>query len=330
MPQNDPDFSSIKIIATQYSDSFFNEVIIESLTHGMYAALLSIVLWQILSSATIYRRQVKILAGVSVFMYILAIMHLAMFWFYARWTFITKGETEEKRYFTFMNYIASGHLIWAVMICNIVESTNILVADCVIIWRCWIIWEKNWRIIVLPCICTLCGLIFGILVILQQLVSSNNLQKNLSKGNWAMAYYVMALPTTAMCTALIVYRLTKVSKTRNSPHFTPNPYHHVIEMLVESSGLYVVVLAVFIVFEAMNSPYSNYPAAVLQSAIGIAPALILLRVVSRNTTSTGPPSDNMHSRPFKRLVRLQTGGSERGTGYNDVMIIGPEKTVQVI
>ncbi|KAK0439479.1 uncharacterized protein EV420DRAFT_1733679 [Desarmillaria tabescens] len=311
MSQTDSDFASIKKSAMQYSDAWFNAVIIESLTHGMYTALFAVVLWRILSSTTINTRQVRILAGISVFMYIMAIMHIALIWFYNRWAFITKGETEETRYFAFTNHMAAGYPAWALMIGDIAAGINILVADCVIIWRCWIIWERNWRIIVLPCICTLCGMTFGILGVLQKLAPSNSSQKNLSKEDWVMAYYVMSLPTTAMCTALIVYRLTKVSKTRNSPHFTPNPYHHVIEMVIESSGLYVVVLAIFIVFEATNNPYGRYPAAVLQSVIGVTPALILLRVVSGNTT------------------RWQMECSETSVDDNDVMIIGPQKTVEV-
>ncbi|PBK82701.1 hypothetical protein ARMGADRAFT_1090146 [Armillaria gallica] len=144
MSQLDPDFASIKIFATQYSDSWFNEVIIESLTHGMYTALLSVVVWRILSSATIYRRQVKILAGISAFMYTMATMHLAMRWFIARWAFITKGGTDEARYHALIDWTTTGaNFAWALMINDVAAGINILVADCVIIWRCWIIWDKN-------------------------------------------------------------------------------------------------------------------------------------------------------------------------------------------
>ncbi|KAK0439705.1 uncharacterized protein EV420DRAFT_1733671 [Desarmillaria tabescens] len=152
-----------------------------------------------------------------------------------------------------------------------------------------------------------------------------------SKGDsidWSMAFYIMGLPTTAMCTTLIMYHLVKVSKTRNSPCFMPNTYNNIIEMLVESSGLYLVVLVVFILFEVTSSPYSRYPAAVLESVIGIAPALILLRVVSRNT-NMGPPSDDMDSWPLQCPPRSQTEGGGTHVDTDEVMIIGPEKMVQV-
>ncbi|SJL11758.1 uncharacterized protein ARMOST_15166 [Armillaria ostoyae] len=259
MSQLDSNFASIKIFATQYSDSCFNAVIIESLTHGMYTALISVVVWRILSRATIYGRQVKVLAGISAFMYTMATMHLAMRWFYARWAFITKGGTDETRYHALIDWTATGDFTWALMINDIAAGINILVADCVIIWRCWIIWDRNWRIIILPCICTLCGLMFDLFSLLQLPA----LEK--SSINGGIVFYALALPTTIICTMLIVYRLSNASKTRNSPRFMPNPYFNVIEMLVESSALYVGVLAIFIVFEATNSPYSRYPQAVLVS-----------------------------------------------------------------
>ncbi|KAK0439491.1 uncharacterized protein EV420DRAFT_1752892 [Desarmillaria tabescens] len=326
MSQIDPDFASIKIIATQYSDSWFNEVIIESLTHGMYTALLAVVTQRILSSTTTRRRQVKVLAGISVFMYIMATMHLAMTWIYTRWAFITKGETEETRYFALMNPM------WALTISDIVAGINIFTTDGVTIWRCWIIWERNWRVVILPCICTMCGLIFGILYFLQLLEPSLHSQENSSGRTsirWGLAYYIMALPTTIICTTLIVYRLVKAIKSKSSPHFMPNLYHHVIEILVESSALYVVVLAVFIVFDWKNTPYSMYPGAVRDFGQGIAPALILLRVVSRNM-DTGPSRDDMHPLHLQCLPRSEREGSEAVAGDSDVMLIGPEKTAEVV
>lgn len=97
---------------------------------------------------------------------------------------------------------------------------------------------------------------FGVLLIFQELDPSKNSQA--TSINWGMA-----LPTTVICTMLIVYRLAKASATSKSLRYIRNLCYHVIEILVESSALYVIVLAIFIVFDAMNSPYNMYPQAVL-------------------------------------------------------------------
>ncbi|SJL13244.1 uncharacterized protein ARMOST_16683 [Armillaria ostoyae] len=328
MSQPNPDFASVQKIATQYSDSWFNEVIIESLTHGIYTALLSIVLWKILSTSTIHRAQVKILAGISVFMYIMATMHFAMRWFYTRRAFITNGETEETRLLALIDRATPGGPSWVMAITGIAVGINIFITDCVTIWRCWIIWERNWRVIVLPCICTLCGIVFGVFLIFQELDPLKDSQA--TSINWGMAYYIMALPTTVICTMLIVYRLAKAGATSKSLRCIRNRCYHVIEILVESSALYVVVLAIFIVFDAMNSPYNMYPQAVLDSVTGIAPALILLRVVSR-ISDRGLSDDDMHLRPLHRMSKSKTEGCVTHVdGDDEVMLIGPKYSFEMV
>ncbi|KAK0439703.1 uncharacterized protein EV420DRAFT_1583429 [Desarmillaria tabescens] len=229
-------------------------------------------------------------------MYIMAMIHLATVWFHTRRAIITKGETEETESLALADWITTVTPMWGMMINDIAAGMNILIADGVIV-------------------------LFGISCLLQ-------LREPIQlPANWGLAYYVMALPATIICTTLIVYRLAKAIKNKNSPHYAPNLYCRVIEILVESSALYIFVQGVFIVFDAMNSPYSSYPQAVLQSVTGIAPTLMLLRVVSTKNTDTSPLSDNMDSRPLQRLPRSQTEGGETRVDNDEVMIIGPEKMV---
>ncbi|PBK82514.1 hypothetical protein ARMGADRAFT_732030 [Armillaria gallica] len=325
-----PDFSSIQVLATQVSDSWFNGVIIECLTHGMYTALLAVILWRILSSSTAHATQTKVLAGISMFMYIMATLHVAVRWFYARRAFIANGETEETRFFALIDSLIAGGPLWVPTISSIVASINILTADCVIIWRCWIIWGRNWRIIVLPALCTLCGTIFDIFFLIQELTPLTDAQGKpvtpwgSNSINWGVAYYCMTLSTTVICTTLIVYRLARASMIGKSLHFVPNPYHQVMEIMVESAALYVVALAVYIPFIARNSPYSNYPQVVLASVTGIAPTLILLRVASRNS-EIGAPGSSMHAGSVQSLSKSDMEGSVTSSEDDDMMSITIEK-----
>ncbi|KAK0439683.1 uncharacterized protein EV420DRAFT_1486208 [Desarmillaria tabescens] len=307
MSQIDPDFVPIQVLARQVSDSWFNAVIIESLLH--------------VSSNTPHRAQTKVLTGISIVMYIMAVMHISVRWFYARRAFIVNGETEETRFFALTDSLVAGGLLWVPTISSVVGSINILTADCVIIWRCWIIWQRNWRIIVLPSICTLCGTIFDIFFLVQELTPLTDQQGKpvtpwgSDSINWGVAYYSTTLSTTIICTALIVFRLIRANRTGKSLRFAPNPYHKVMEIMVESAALYVVALAVYIPFIATNSPYSNYPQVVLASVTGIAPTLILLRVASRSPVS---------------LSRADTEGSVTSVEKDDVILITPGRRVEAV
>ncbi|KAK0460467.1 uncharacterized protein EV420DRAFT_1762739 [Desarmillaria tabescens] len=280
MSQLLPDFAPIEVLAAQVSDSWFNGVIIESLTHGMYTALLAVVLWRILSSSTSHRGQTKVLAGISVFMYIMATMHLSVRWFYARRAFITKGETEETRFYALIDSLIAGGPLWVPTISSVVASINILIADCVIVTS---LARHTLGAVVIF------GFRFGgaglsgkgtggsssflpyARYVEQELTPLTNPQGKpvtpwgSNSINWGIAYYSMTLSTTVICTALIVFRLTRASRTGKSLRFGPDPYHKVMEIMVESAALYVVALAVYIPFIATNSPYSNYPQVVLAS-----------------------------------------------------------------
>ncbi len=87
----------------------------------------------IVSSNTAHAAQTKVLAGISMFMYIMATMHVAVRWFYARRAFIANGETEETRFFALIDSLIAGGPLWVPTISSIVASINILTADCVIV-----------------------------------------------------------------------------------------------------------------------------------------------------------------------------------------------------
>ncbi|KAK0199291.1 hypothetical protein DFS33DRAFT_1401254 [Desarmillaria ectypa] len=315
MSQIRSDFASIQVLATQVSDSWFNGVIIESLTHGMYTTLLAVVLWRMLSSCTPHRGQTKLLAGISIFMYIMATIHFTVRWFYARRAFIANGETEETRFFALTDSLIAGGPLWTygakVMFeldLEVLDHMGKKLEDRRPSFAVHAMRNESW----FP--------VFDVFFLIQELTPLADSQgKPMTPWgseaiNWGVAYYSMTLSTTVICTALIVFRLARASATGQYLRFAPNPYHQVMEIIVESAALYVVALAVYIPFIATNSPYSNYLQVILASVTGIAPILILLRVVSR--------SPDLRSRCDK--------GSVTSAEKDDVTLIIPAKSVEAV
>lgn len=113
--------------------------------------------------------------------------------------------------------------------------------------------------------------VFDVIFLVQELTPLTDTQGNSvtpwgsDSINWGVAYYSMTLSTTVICTVLIVYRLTRANMAVKSLRLAPNPYHQVVEVVVESAALYVIALAVYIPFIATNSPYSIYPQVFLAS-----------------------------------------------------------------
>ncbi|KAK0439482.1 uncharacterized protein EV420DRAFT_1583481 [Desarmillaria tabescens] len=311
-----------QVAAMQLSDSWFNAVIIESLAHGIYTTLVAVLLWQIVSINILHRRQTKVLVGISVFMYIMVTIHIAMRW-----------------YFALIDSLIAGGPLWVSTIASVVASVNILMADCVIIWRCWVIWGRNWRVIVLPSICTICGILFDVFFLIQELTPFTGSQGGSSTPwgstsiKWGVAYYSMTLSTTIICTVLIVYRLVQARTTSLSLSVPANPYHRVMEVMVESAVLYVIALVVYIPFIATDNPYSLYPQVFLVSVTGIAPTLILLRVASGNqsgNTNPGSPDNTMRLGDLQSQSKLNANGSVTYMEEEDLRLIIPAKSKAVV
>ncbi len=66
-------------------------------------------------------------------MHIMATIHMAVRWFYARRAFIMNGETEETRFFALIDPLIAGGPLWIPTISSIVAGINVLLADCVIV-----------------------------------------------------------------------------------------------------------------------------------------------------------------------------------------------------
>lgn len=135
------------------------------------------------------------------------------------------------------------------------------------VWRCWVIWDRQWRIVTLPAVCAFAGtgktpkLLLSCLInfygpaakIIQ--LRSDLLDTTEDVGDtsgfssqiafFSAMYIALTLATTLLCTALIVYRILRVSGVRS--------YFGILEVLLESSAIYSLSLIVYLAFVFRDS-----------------------------------------------------------------------------
>ncbi|KAJ7643222.1 hypothetical protein B0H17DRAFT_1104685 [Mycena rosella] len=204
-------------------------------------------------------------------MYIMSTIHVATRWLLITKAFIDHGDTS-----TTATLALLQPPLWLAVLGAVVFSVNTLIADCVLIWRCWVIWSRNWIIILLPAMCTVAGGALGFRSIAEQ--AAYVLNPKLDRAafvDFATPYFALSLVTTSLATILIVFRIMTMSEpaTRKS-----KGYGKLIEIIVESAALYSVALIVFLPFLVQKSNDDAYPQAVLAQMTGIGPTLIVARV----------------------------------------------------
>ncbi|KAJ6473930.1 hypothetical protein DFH09DRAFT_468348 [Mycena vulgaris] len=206
-----------------------------------------------------------------VLMYTLSTVHVACRWLLIKNAFVDHADTPEST----AVYLVEPPL-WLTVFSAVVLTVNTLAADCVLIWRCWTIWNRNLLIVLLPIICTLVGAALGFRSIAEQAayVMNPNLDRN-SFIDFATPYFSLSLATTCLATILIILRI--ITMTEPSTRRAMG-YGRVVEMVVESAMLYSVTLIIFLPLLVTESSNDGYAQAVVAQMTGIAPTLIVARV----------------------------------------------------
>ncbi|PBK93689.1 hypothetical protein ARMGADRAFT_1079979 [Armillaria gallica] len=223
-------------------DKHLNTVTLYALTHGMYTGVVAVTLWAIASrEKPQYNRRLYFLGLTIVVLYLLAVVDLYCEWSITVSIFITNNRS----FWMAFKYTDDTPIVAWVIEMTAILST--ILADGTLIWRCWTVWGRSWRVVLIPIICT------TLAAISRGIVSYyNNVEDTPPRGlymakivNWAVLYPSLILATLLWCTIFIIYRILRVGGVTAGMRV----YHRVIEMLVESAAVYSIVLVILLVLE---------------------------------------------------------------------------------
>ncbi|KIY64976.1 hypothetical protein CYLTODRAFT_412931 [Cylindrobasidium torrendii FP15055 ss-10] len=290
-----------------YLDGKLNGGILAVMAYALYSSVFLISLYYILTAnradSTWYRRvDLTLLTCMWIFATVQANPTLVAYeWRFVQSIFIVHADTRESSF----DFSSSDHLEAFNTAQQILKQVNILLADWISIWRCWIIWGKSWKVLVLPVLCVTTNIVTWAFSFAQGLIPSTSRFVSLSSINWIVVYYSMTVFTNSVCTVLIIYRIIHISGT-----VALRTYRGVVEVLVESSVIYTLPYIIFLITYARSYYDANqgnmayiYPRALLTAVTGIAPALIMLRVYTGHSRkdSEWPSNSNVPPGAFSSL-----------------------------
>ncbi|KAJ7510903.1 hypothetical protein B0H11DRAFT_2215639 [Mycena galericulata] len=301
MSSDDADLFTIR-------DIYLNMTLVQAFAHGVYSGIFLLTLY-----AMIFKRKTPTHFFVAVIMmFTIATIQTAVHWAIIRNAFITHGTSPED---------TVGALLFPTLSLMVLSGmtlvANTLLADCVLIYRCFAVWNNDWRVIVLPTLTTLAGTALGILTVFEtaQFIQSGGDPNKFVDYNrfvdYGGPYFCMCLATTLLATILIVARIVWLTyDNAGTGAFKFSGYRAVIEMVVESALLYSVALVVYIVLLSGSATSNNdgYAQAILIEMTGIAPTLIVARV---SFGLARPSASWQHSGPsrFPSLAMAATGAA---------------------
>ncbi|KAG7453293.1 uncharacterized protein BT62DRAFT_915547 [Guyanagaster necrorhizus] len=250
----------------EFRNTMLNVTMMESLAHGIYTTVVVFTLWMI---AVNEKHRARIFMGaVIVTMYLIATTHLIVRWCYVRGAFISHGQTDETQF----DYLFNAPK-W-MLISSVSFTLNTIIADFVVVWRCWTVWEQKWIVAVIPSLCNIVGIGMRLRVPFRwlQYVSASDdatTRERVERSSDRLALAVHVYIGGDKLTQLQSHRSYKFSK--------------VICTLIESAAMYAVSMIVTLAFYKQGGLDANFPISITSTVTGLAPALIVAQVVCGST-----------------------------------------------
>ncbi|KAF8509049.1 hypothetical protein JB92DRAFT_2814410 [Gautieria morchelliformis] len=175
---------------------------------------------------------------------------------------------------------------------DMIYVTMIVLADTILVWRCFMVWNKNYYVIAVPSIMALATAISGYGAIARYYTPNPYTPTSVQ---WAEGMLTVSMATNIIVTLLTAGKIWKVAHGLGAMSFGPSQrrYHYVILLIVESG----VVMAAsktleFILFmlapndglDGLNALYIVMDC--MPQIMGICPTFIML-AVNRGFTSSG-------------------------------------------
>ncbi|KAF8180185.1 hypothetical protein BJ912DRAFT_634111 [Pholiota molesta] len=140
-------------------------------------------------------------------------------WYATKWQFVDNGDTRDS---VFVSLFDTPN--WSSIVGSILVFTCFVLADVLLIWRCFFVWNRSFRVISMPLLLLIIEIGLFLFVItylaLNGEVSTNAAIVNMF-NNFACAAYFTTSATSLLTTVLIAYRITlprdKAFATKNSP-----------------------------------------------------------------------------------------------------------------
>ncbi|KJA25278.1 hypothetical protein HYPSUDRAFT_53180 [Hypholoma sublateritium FD-334 SS-4] len=198
---------------------------------------------------------------------------------------------------------------------NTALVVSALLADSLLVWRCYVLWHQNKWIL---------G-IYTAALLVEIVLLPIWLVTNITLGplTFVSLYFIVSFTVTVISTILIIYRIFTVSRRADSKIA---PYRFTTEILVESGALYttnILVAGILLVLQAngAQAPWIIETSQILYSILvpvtGIAPTLITLRTASGNARPDAEWSQPISDIAFQAQESRRSAQESRPAGNNN-------------
>ncbi|TCD63101.1 hypothetical protein EIP91_006005 [Steccherinum ochraceum] len=232
----------------------------------------------------------------------------------------------------FIYYRGSGGAIqelsdiayWVNVMKAINYSCQTSIADWVMIYRCYILYGRSWKVIAALIVLWLAGIVSEVFSCFSEFTEHRATNLNSDRLTpWLTSTLAVTMTLNVIATGLIVYRIWSVERSstgmiiysRGSSERQGSALKRAMRIIIESGALYTVsVFLFFVTFLAKhNAQYATSDAVV--QVIGIAFNMIIIRISQRRSVDASGVESRYNTMPFFS----STKHGRRGGGQETIL-----------
>ncbi|KAF9039005.1 hypothetical protein BDZ89DRAFT_393324 [Hymenopellis radicata] len=181
------------------------------------------------------------------------------------------------------------------------DATLILLTffvDSLVIHRAFLVWENNWRVIVVPVLMLTTAIVFSVIRTIAVAEDIRALAMHSPIADGLLIFWVLSLVLNVVLTALIMGRLlsarTRARKYLGVHHATV--YTQIAAMIIESAAVYMLLTLAFVILFGLHYPAYNVM-IVLYPQVQVRQILLLVNLARVHVLSVHHFRNDHFARP---------------------------------
>ncbi|KAI8983404.1 hypothetical protein BD414DRAFT_418722 [Trametes punicea] len=251
----------------------------------LYGACIYVTLFFITTNALLRRPAGNPLRSdmvvVSVLMFVIATMHIATNFSRIILAFIVHADAPGGPA-AFFNELSN----FTQMFGSTLYVLQTLLGDAMVLYRCYLVWERKWTVIAFPCVLLLGSTAtgIGILYSFDKVVPQASIFV-VQLGHWITAFFSMTFVTNVICTVLVAYRIWAMN--RKTVSFRHRKLRPVMVLIVESGAVYSATLLALLILYNVDSWFQYVVLDAVSAIVGIVFSVIMYRIATGVSNAEG-------------------------------------------
>ncbi|PPQ84447.1 hypothetical protein CVT25_012547 [Psilocybe cyanescens] len=258
-----------------------------------------------------------VLSAISA-LYLLCMGTLTIQWYYFNYKISINGDTRES---IVKSILEGGAAFKFYALSEFLFYSIFVVSDGLLIWRCYHVWGRSKRVILVPSVLLLTEIVFVFTVTVLSFITRSITNSPLAAPpttilNARVVFFSLA--NTIIASSLIGYKIYSASHANDA--LPAGRFTYVLKILFESAAAYSITILVFAINQVLpatrhvGSPWSDmgyYLNAIVITVSGIAPTVLVAR-----TALTSPDDADGHTIPRASGLQLRQFHSQPDSGYD--------------